>query len=89
MGYLLQRFNEASTHAGMAALVQLLSLVFPQWGAVFNCLTGLFGALAVAIPSSQHQTVTGALPQVSGPLTTNSSALVTQAPTDTELKSGG
>jgi len=87
MGYLLQRLNEASTHAGLAALMSLLRVVFPGWATVFDALIGLFGALAVAIPSSLHQTISGALPAISGPLTTNSTQTVTQVPTRQEAAS--
>lgn len=47
---MLKRFTEPSTHAGLAALSQVLSVFCPQWGAVFNAATVLLGALAVALP---------------------------------------
>lgn len=45
-----RRLTEPSSHAGLAALAQVLSVFAPQWAAVLNAATVLFGALAVAIP---------------------------------------
>lgn len=50
MSYLLQRLTEGDSHAGIAAAMQALAWLFPQYAAVFNGLTGVFAAVAVLIP---------------------------------------
>ena len=51
MGWLRNRFGEASTHAGLATLAQVSKLFLPpQYHLLADSLTALFGAGAVAIP---------------------------------------
>lgn len=54
---LFARFSEASTHAGLAAIMQAAKYLLPApWALVLDAATGLFGALAVAIPGSSQVT---------------------------------
>lgn len=47
------RITEPSTHAGIAVVSQVLKTFAPPWAAVFDALTMLCGALAVAIPEKK------------------------------------
>lgn len=49
MSWLFARLAEPSTAAGIAAVSQAAKFISPTWGAVFDAVTGLFGALAVAL----------------------------------------
>lgn len=49
MNWIFSRITEPSSHAGLAAASQLLKVVAPAWGAVFDAATGLFSALAFAL----------------------------------------
>lgn len=48
----LDRLNEPSTHAGIALAIKSSEIFFPQYAAVVNCLSMLFGAMAVAMPEN-------------------------------------
>ena len=54
MGYLFARLKEASTHAGLATLVQGLKFFVPQYAAVIDAFSALFAAIAVAVPSNSN-----------------------------------
>lgn len=49
MKAILERLGQGSTHAGLATLLQAAKFVFPQYAAVLDAGTALFGAIAVAI----------------------------------------
>lgn len=53
MNLFFQRLNEPSSHAGLAALSQVLKVFMPQWAGVFDAASALLGALAVAIPETK------------------------------------
>lgn len=78
---LLARFSEASTHAGLATILQAVKFLLPApWAAVLDAGTVLFGALAVAIPGSTAVThaVTVVTPPAAPVATTVTAAAVTQ-----------
>lgn len=55
MSWLVSRLREPSTHAGVAALLQVASTFVPQYKPVFDALTFLFGTIAVAAPEVKSQ----------------------------------
>ncbi|HTQ99564.1 MAG TPA: hypothetical protein VMH83_06220 [Candidatus Acidoferrum sp.] len=46
----LKRLSEPSTHAGIAALLQVGKTFAPQYAGVIDGFTVLFGALAALVP---------------------------------------
>lgn len=46
---ILQRASEPSTHAGLAALAQVIGGFFPQYALIANVASAAFGALAVGM----------------------------------------
>jgi hypothetical protein len=54
MNYIFARLKEASTHAGLATLVQGLKFFAPQYGAIIDAASALFAAIAVAVPSNSN-----------------------------------
>jgi hypothetical protein len=49
MNAIIERFKQGSTHAGLAAVSQVIKIFFPQWAVVFDAATALLGSLAVVI----------------------------------------
>lgn len=52
----ISRLKEPSSHAALAALVQVLSFLMPQYATVFNTLTVVFGALGFGLPETAKAT---------------------------------
>jgi hypothetical protein len=44
--WFVARLSEPSTHAGLAAIMQGAKILAPQYSAVFDCFTLLFGGIA-------------------------------------------
>jgi len=51
MQALMDRLKQGSSHAGLAAVAQVLKVFFPAWAPVFDAGTLLLGSLAVALNS--------------------------------------
>jgi len=49
------RVAEPSTHAGLAMLAQVAGAFFPQYAAIAQAATVLFGTIAVALPEKGGQ----------------------------------
>lgn len=53
MQAILARLKEPSTHAGIAALLQVGKTFFPTYAAFFDMATMAFGSLAVVSPEAK------------------------------------
>jgi hypothetical protein len=54
MGWLKNRFGEASTHAGISMICGAASLAFPQYAGLLQAAAVAFGGTAIAIPEAKR-----------------------------------
>lgn len=52
MGWLKNRFGEASTHAGLGLVFGVASMAFPQYAALLQAAAVAFGGAAVVVPEA-------------------------------------
>lgn len=55
MDTIFARLMEPSSHAGIAALLQIAKGFFPQYAALIDGATAFFGALAVAVSEKSKE----------------------------------
>lgn len=54
MGWLKNRFGEASTHAAVGMILGVASLAFPQYAGLLQAAAVTFGGAAVVIPEAKR-----------------------------------